>query len=156
SSLYCNSAGGCMSTSALTTLEEAIRHAGEGWLIDWFAPPENAIPHLLQLLKAVQRESQARLGGNAPDFSEESLLREYQRNPQQVRAFFQALGGTRTPEMLLMVWRIIQGMEVKDLQFIYRRRESFEMRVVLESPYGEADEHYLSTNIGDFALLRHF
>jgi hypothetical protein len=144
-----------LSTSSLTTLEDAIRHAGEGWLVDTFSPPENAMPTILRVLEEVQRESRDRLGHNGPDFSEETLVREYHRNPRQVTAFFQALGGTRTPNMLLMVWRILQGMEVKEIQLTYRRQEIFHLRVVLESPYGEEDEPYDSTDIGDFALLRH-
>jgi hypothetical protein len=144
-----------MSTSSPSTLEEAIRQAGEGWLIDSFGSPENAMPHILQTLEAVQREARNRLGGNAPIISETALLREYHRNPQRVRGFLQALGGTRTPEMLLMAWRIIQGMEVKEIQLSYRRQESFEVQVVLESPHGEEDAPYASTNIHDFALFRH-
>ena len=31
-------------------------------------------------------------------------------------AFFRRWGGTRRTEMLLMVWRIMQGMEIKDVQ----------------------------------------
>ena len=69
-------------------------------------------------------------------------MAEYERNPQKVRGFFQALGGTRTPEMLLMVWRIIQGMEIKDIQLSYQRQQAFEVRVVLQSPYGEEDAPY--------------
>lgn len=144
-----------MSSSPAQSLEEAIREAGEGWLIDSFAPPEGALPHLIDTLKEVQQEAQHRLGGDALDFSEAALLNEYHRNPQRVRAFFQALAGTRSPAMLLMAWRIIQGMEVKEIQLGYRRQESFEVRVVLESPYGEEDSPYVSNNIHDFALFRH-
>ena len=61
----------------------------------------------------------------------------------------------RTPEMLLMTWRIIQGMEIKSIQFSYQRQFSFHVQVDLESPYGEADETYNSSNINDFALFRH-
>jgi hypothetical protein len=57
--------------------------------------------------------------------------------------------------MLLMVWRIIQGMEVREIQVNYQRQQSFEVRVVLESPYGEVDHPYISRNIHDFALFRH-
>ena len=56
--------------------------------------------------------------------------------------------------MLLMVWRIIQGMEIKDIQLSYQRQQTFQVRVVLQSPYGEEDEPYHSSNIHDFALLR--
>lgn len=144
-----------MSTSILSTLEEAIRHSGEGWLIDTYAPPENAMSHVLQTLAAVQHEAQMRLGGDAPNLSEAALLHEYRRNPNRVRGFFQALGGTRTPQMLLMVWRIIQGMEVREIQLRYQRQQAFEVRVVLESPYGEQDAPYVSQNIHDFSLFRH-
>jgi len=138
-----------------STLESVIRQSGEEWLIDLFAPPEEALPHIQRTLEAVQREAQNRLGTDAPDLSEAALCGEYHRNPLRVRGFFQALGGTRTPAMLLMVWRIIQGMAVKDIHLSYRRQESFEVRVVLESPYGEEDEPYFSNSIHDFALFRH-
>lgn len=144
-----------MSTMSPSTLEEAIRDAGQQWLITSFDPPENAMPHILRTLDAVQREATARLGDNAPQISEESLLREYQRNPLRVKGFFQALGGSRTPEMLLMAWRIIQGMEVQSIQMNYRRQQSFEVQVTLESPDGESDPPYASQNINDFVLFRH-
>jgi len=144
-----------MNTVPLTQLEETIRQAGEGWLIDSFSPPEKALEHLSRSLEAVNRRAQDRLGGNAPSLSETSIVKEFQRHPQGVRGFFQALGGTRTPDMLLMVWRIIQGMEIKDIQLSYRRQQAFKMRVVLESPYGDDDEEYESSKIQDFALFRH-
>ncbi len=144
-----------MSTASPTTLEEAIQHAGEAWLIDSFAPPEAAMDHIFQTLAAVQQEAQERLGDRAPNLSEAALVHEYHRNPLRVRGFFQALGGTRTPAMLLMVWRIIQGMEVKEIQMGYQRQQSYKVQVILESPYGEQDEPYVSGNIQDFALFRH-
>jgi hypothetical protein len=142
-------------TTAPASLEEAIRRAGEGRLIDSFTPPEQAIAHFLGILELVQQEGRARLGGHAPRIDEETLVHEFQRNPQRTRGFFQALGGGRTPEMLLMVWRIIQGMQVMEIVIDYRLRESFRARVVLVSPHGEEDAPYASTDIHDFTLLRH-
>ena len=138
-----------------TSLEEAIRDAGEGWLIDSFAPPEQAIPHLRECLQLVHVLGQSRFGGNAPVLSEPAIVHEYNLQPLKVRGFFQSLGGSRTPEMLLMVWRIIQGMEIKDIRFSYLKQEKFEVRVVLESPYGEEDPPYVSNAIQDFTLFRH-
>jgi hypothetical protein len=57
--------------------------------------------------------------------------------------------------MLLMVWRIIQGMQIKDIQILYHRQQSFKLRVTLESHDGDDDEIYESEKIQDFALLRH-
>ncbi len=144
-----------MSANPPTNLEEAIRQSGEGWIIDHLGPPAEAIDHIRQTLEAVNRRARERLGENAPDLSESSIINECMRNPQLVRGFFQALRGTRTPDMLLMVWRIIQGMVIKEAQLSYRRQTTFEVRVVLESPFGGEDEPYVSSNIHDFSLLRH-
>ena len=144
-----------MSTSPPTNLEEAIRQSGEGWLIDMFALPSEAVNHLRRTLEAVRREATVRLRSNAPNLTEEAIVAEFGRNPVRVRGFFQALGGTRTPQMLLMVWRIMQGMEIKTVELSYARQRSFQLSVTLESPYGEEDQPYVSTSIQDFALFRH-
>ncbi len=143
-----------MSPTTASPLEEAIRQAGEGWLIESFAPPGEALNHIRRVLGAVHQRARERFGDNAPDLSESAIVEEYRRHPSQVKVFFQALGGTRTADMLVMVWRIIQGMEVKDLQLSYRRREHFQMRVILESPYGEEDAPYVSDKTNDFTLFR--
>jgi hypothetical protein len=144
-----------MNPTPIISLEEAIRQAGEGWLIDSFAPPTEAMNHIRRALAAVEQRAQERFGENAPDFREVAVVEEYRRHPSQVRGFFQALGGTSTPDMLLMVWRIIQGMEIKDVQLAYHRKNVFRLRVILESPYGEEDAPYESIKINDFTLFRH-
>jgi hypothetical protein len=144
-----------MSASNPSALEQTIRQAGEGWLIDGFAPPEKALEHLRQTLASVDRRARELLNGNAPDFSEAAIANEFAIHPQEVRAFFQALGGSRTPDMLLMVWRVLQGMEIHRIELGYVRQNEFRLQVELESPYGEAPETYTSTNVNDFTLLRH-
>ncbi len=145
-----------MTRPSTQTLEEAIRHAGEGWLIDFFAPPAEAMNHLRRLLAEVHRRGQERLGANAPRLTEASLVAEYNRSPLKVKGFFQILGGVRTPDMLLMAWRIIQGMEIKDIQLSYSLRDNFRVRVLLESPFGETDAPYESQAVQDFTIFRHF
>lgn len=54
-----------------------------------------------------------------------------------------------------MVWRIIQGMKIKGVDLSYQREKAINIRVILESPLGVEDLPYESTNIFDFALLRH-
>ena len=83
------------------------------------------------------------------------MVAEYRKHPGQVKGFFQAIGVTRTPVMLLMVWRIVQGMEIKEVQMSYRLKEEFRLRVILESPYGDLDLPYESSEVNDFALFRH-
>ncbi len=146
-----------MSTSTVSpaNLEAAIRQSGEGWLLDSFLPQEKEMERIRRTLDEVNTLAKSRLGGGAPNISEEALIEEYRRNPQRVRGFFQALGGTRTTEMLLLVWRIMQGMEIREVQVGYRRQQDFRMTVVLESPYGVEEGPYTSININDFTLFRH-
>lgn len=144
-----------MNVQAPANLEEAIRESGEGWLIDSFAPPSQAIAYFRLKLETIQSRATELLRTGAPELTESSLVREYARNPYRVKGFFQALGGERSPDMLLMAWRIIQGMEIKEFHIDHRRQESFEMTVVLVSPNGDQDPPYRSTNARDLALFRH-
>jgi hypothetical protein len=143
------------SATAPTTLEEAIVQSGEGWLLDCFPPRDMAMERIRRAIDAVNNLAKERFNGEAPDVSDTAVIEEYNRNPQRMRGFFQALGGACTTEMLLMVWRIMQGMEIKDIRMRYRRQQDFEVTVILESPFGDEDKPYTSTNINDFTLLRH-
>ena len=142
-------------TTSTSDLEQAIREAGEGWLVDSFAPRDEAIPRLRRRIAEVNDLAQQRLGGNAPDLSEAALVAEHNRQPLKVKGFFQVLGGSRTPAMLLMAWRIIQGMEIKNVDVAYNRQQDFRLSVTLESPYSDRDEIYESSSIQDFVLFRH-
>jgi hypothetical protein len=90
-----------------SSLEEAIRDCGEGWLIDMFPPPDQAISRIRRTLADVNELAIQRLGPTAIDLSEQSVIAHYNRYPAKVKGFFQVLGGTRSPEILLMAWRII-------------------------------------------------
>jgi len=145
-----------MTSSLIDKLEQAIRGSGEEWLIDSFAPPSEAMNRIRKAISELDSLAKQRLGKNSPDLSENAIVEEYTRNPTKIRAFFQALGSTHNPEMLLMVFRIIRGMEIDNVQISYEKKKAFNMQVELLSPYGEPSESYNSQNINDFALLRHF
>ena len=143
-----------MSTSSIT-LEDVFRQSGARRLLDRFDSPAAAIAHVSKKLQDVNEEAKRRLGANAPELTETILLSESARNSQHVRGFLQALASASTPVMLLMAWRIIQGMNVQEVQVTYFRQRQFEVHVVLEAPNGETDPPYISSRIHDFALLRH-
>lgn len=143
-----------MNAQAELTLENAIRKSGEGWVIDLFAPKGGALVHIQQTLEKVNQLASSRLGTSAPNLSERAIVAEFGRNPARVRGFFQILGGSRTPAMILMVWRIMQGLEIKEVELSYHWQRDFHVRVVLASPNG--DEPYESSDINDFAIFRHF
>ena len=75
---------------------------------------------------------------------------------QKVEAFLQALGTTRSPQMLVMVSRILAGASIQQVTMSYAAQQNFQLQVILATPYGETDSPYESTNINDAGLLRHF
>ncbi len=150
-----------MNPNTNTQLEEIIRQSGEAWLIDWYWPTNEAnkvveaIKFLRGQIEATDLEAKKRFGSGGPDISVAALLVEYPRNPLRLKAFFQALGARCSPTMLVMAWRIIQGMEVKTIQFSFDRHKIFHIEIHLESPYGETDQPYKSDYFSDFKILRH-
>jgi hypothetical protein len=140
------------------SFERLIRDAGQGWLIDWHAPKHQALPHLRAMLANANDRAVARLGGRAPILTPESLIAAYQRNPHKVRAFLQVTASITTPDILVMVWRILQGMNVSKLTVEYQSEQRFKMSVEL-SPLNDSDgeqESYESEKIEDAVILRHF
>jgi len=146
-----------VSELATDPLEAVIRAAGEAWLIDWYTPPNQAIPHLRLMLEQADERLLNRFGPDAPRLTGESLLREHQANPHKVRALLQVLGSVASPDILVMVWRILQGMNIASIQMEYDQERVFRLRVTLSSSYDQAiAEHYESTDIDDAVVLRHF
>jgi len=136
-------------------LEQLIRMCGEGWIIDCFFPKEEAVQRLYQTLEAATAEANRR--GLSLEFTEKSLVASYEKHSAQVNAFLQALGTTRNPVMLVMVWRIFQGQKISRVAMRYDEAQAeFRLEVTLANPYGTQEETYKSTDIGDAALLRHF
>ena len=138
------------------SFERVIRDSGEGWLIDMFAPSHEAIPHLVNTVERASAYGRKRLQGNAPNISVDAIVTEHENNPLRARAVIQVLGATATPAMLVMAWRIMQGMEVHEVDMSHRRLETFNLRVVLRAQYEDGElEVYESNEINDFKMLRH-
>lgn len=143
-----------MSEAILDPLEEVIRKAGEGWLIDWYKSKEDALPHLRKTLSNANAWGKHRFGGDAPDLTPEAIAATYARNPHKVRAFLQVIGSVGSPDFLVMVWRILQGMNVQAIRMEYEADHPFHLYVRLASPYGQTEE-YESNDIDDAVILRH-
>lgn len=145
-----------MSTATVDPLEELIRNAGEGWLIDWYAPREAALPHLRGVLLAADGAARGRFGAQAPALTPESLIEAYSDNPHKVRAFLQILGSVASPDILVMAWRILQGAEIAAIHLQYHASGPFHLSVRLNSPDAPpAPEEYESNDIDDAVVLRH-
>jgi hypothetical protein len=146
-----------MTTESAAVLERLLRDNDLGWMIDMYAPRDRAVPSLHDQLGRVTAEFRSRFKYEV-SFAPETLWAEAERNPHKIRAFLQALGASRNPEMLLMVWRILEGLSIREVTMSYREQESFTLNITLARPGEEEDEleAYRSNDINDAALLRHF
>jgi hypothetical protein len=146
-----------MSQSSAEILETLLRENGLGWMIDMYAPPDQAIPTYASLLDRVAVEYRSRCGV-AVSFAPQTLQAEAERNPHKVQAFLQLLRPDRSPAMLVMVWRVLQGLSISEVVMNYRERESFRLGFTLTCPAESGKdqlETYESTDISDAALVRH-
>lgn len=146
-----------MSQPSTAVLEDLLRANGLAWMMDAYHPPQKVLQGLLLLLERVAAEYHRRLG-YAVSFSPQQLEAEAKRNPHKIKAFLQALGISNSPEMLVMVWRVLQGISIRQVAVDYRERQGFGLDVWLAMPDegGETLEHYRSSDINDATLLRHF
>jgi hypothetical protein len=148
-----------MSPDAPAILARLLRSNGLGWLIEEQANPGQAselIPRLLGQLEQVETKYRERIGVSIP-FTPEALEAEAAQNPHKVRAFLQAMREGRSPEMLVMVWRILQGLSIRSIELKYLEGHEFSLTVVLAPTKGDQQgEKYRSSDIFDARLLRHF
>jgi hypothetical protein len=146
-----------MTPDSPTVLERLLRDNSLGWMIDMFSPPDSAIPHLLKRLNEVAANYRDHIHVEVP-FTPEALAAEAERNPHKVRAFLQALGTSQSADMLVMVWRILQGLSIRKVTMDYREQDLFSLDVTLARPGEDHDEleAYRSSDINDAALVRHF
>ncbi len=146
-----------MSQQSAAVLERLLRGNDLGWIIDLYTPNDRQIPFLLERLDRVAAEYRRRIQVDV-SFTPEALTAEAERNPHKVRAFLQALRATQSPEMLVMVWRILQGLSIRHVEMKYQELETFSLFVVLARPDVQQDEleEYRSRDIFDARLLREF
>ena len=146
-----------MTSKSPAILECLLRDNDLGWMIDMYAPRDRAIPVLLDQLARLSDEFRSRFKYEV-SFAPETLRAEAERNPHKIRAFLQALGVSGNPDMLLMTWRILQGLTIREVTMSYREQESFHLSVTLARRGQEQDEleTYGTNDINDAALLRHF
>jgi hypothetical protein len=146
-----------MSQQSAAVLEQLLRGNDLGWTIDMAASKDKALSSLLESLDKAATEYRRRIGVEI-SFAAPALRDEAERNPHTIRAFLQSLLTTHSQEMLVMVWRILQGLSIRELGMNYREEETFNLRVALARPGAGPDEleWYRSDDINDAGLLRHF
>ncbi len=146
-----------MTPESPAILEALIRENDLGWMIDMYEPRDRAIPFLIEQLTHLTAEFRKRFAHDV-SFAPEQLRAEAVRNPHKIRAFLQALAASGSMDMLFMVWRILQGLSIREVAMKYVEQEVFSLVVTLARPGQDQDnlETYSSNDINDATLLRHF
>jgi hypothetical protein len=130
-------------------VEEALNRAQLKWLLDYWGSDKP--DHLRQTAKEISefiQEYAARFNDSPDPFK---LLND---NPEMGRAFFQFDTLIASAEMKIMIWRILQGCEIVQVDFHYDKSGQPSLEVKLLTPYGEPEE-YKSNHWADFRVLRH-
>jgi hypothetical protein len=135
-------------------LRRALEKTGNTWLLHyWGAESEKHLKKLTKELEGFQREYKRRFG-ETPD-----VLGLAEVNPIKASAFFQLDTLLASLEMKLLIWRLLLGADIEQIDVKYISGESFALRIVLVAPYDiEKDEMeiYETTNASDYRVLRHF
>jgi hypothetical protein len=146
-----------MSQQSTEVLEHLLRVNNLEWVLDIFGPSDRFLPNWVKQLNEVAVGYRAR-SGLTFSFTPEALEAEAAKSPHKIRAFLQAMCVASSPVMLVMVWRILQGLKIREISMAYRERDSFELIVRLAKPGAQQDqlEEYQSRNVSDANLLHHF
>jgi hypothetical protein len=131
-------------------LRLALQKSGSDWVFRyWGSEAERNLDRLAADLDQFVHHYRQRYG-DRPDPVE--LL---DSNPTKGAAFFQVDTLRASPEMKVLVWRLLLGYEITRLECHYRAGHSFRLKVTIRSPYGSNEESYESTDPSDFRILRH-
>jgi len=136
-----------------TEINELLQARNFDWAIKAFHPSDQAARHFAEHLDALQLFMKQRtLGECVPTIA--SLQSLGKTNSYKPDAFLEALVSLRTSELIAAAWRIIQGMQVEQIEMQFEYGKSFALRISLLSPYGE-NEDYSTSDIDDMNFLRH-
>ena len=142
-----------MSPSELERIEEAFKRSGCEWILKYPQDDRERQIFFTAVAKEIgefQGEYRRRFGKSPDPFG---LLNE---NQEKATAFFEIFSGPPlSVDVLVLIWRLIEGAEIRDLVIQYQRKKAFSGRFVV-GERGGADEVYETTTPWDFTVVRHF
>jgi hypothetical protein len=143
-----------MNEAERAEFEQLIRDSGEGWILDDYHPRTEAIAFLDNRLQVAENEARLRFGDRAPPLNLRGLRQLNVEAPHKLRAFLQGMRFANEPALLIMVWRVLHGHKIMQLELNYQAAERFLLRIALGPPITEQDT-YISEDILDAKLVSH-
>jgi hypothetical protein len=138
----------------LSQWRTALEKTNNDWLLRyWGAEAEKHLKKVAKDLEGFQREYKRRFG-ETPD-----ILGLAEVNPTKAAAFFHLDTFLASREMKILIWRLLLGAEVEQVDLKYKAGKDLSLRIVLFAPYDIEEnerEIYETTNSSDYRILRHF
>lgn len=126
---------------------------GHQFVLDLFAPGEDAAQFYIARLEGGRKELERRFG-SSPDLPTIQVLCEMEHNaPDQLRAFIQCLARTATPSMLALAWRLVHQSSVASIDLHLSEDRGFELTITAKHPGSNTLEVYKSQDVKDKAIL---
>jgi len=134
-----------------------IRECQEDWMLTGFRDQAEALEHFTSILDQAYAAYSRRFSTAVSLLNDATLFDECDRNRHKVTAFVQAVPKVSVPEMLVMVWRVLEGDRIEQVAMNYKFGDSFSLRIALRNQEANLSEDiYESQDIKDAALLRNF
>jgi hypothetical protein len=131
-------------------VRRAIEDAGESWLLNFWGPDSDRnLEAVGQQIREFQEQYAKRFGERPDPFA------LFQSQPFKAKAFFQNDTFMVSAEMKVMIWRILLGCEIAEVEFKYTLDQAPSLRITLQTPDGQR-ETYSGKSVWDFKVLRHF
>lgn len=100
------------------------------------------------------RMSGVRRGGLPERATIGDVLAEHQRNPHRVSTLLQAIAFGISSQMLAMMWMVMLGADIEEIQYSYARRRTSHLVVRVRPPNGETTITFESTEHWDTAVIK--
>jgi hypothetical protein len=137
-----------MNTSDTQVLETLLERGGVGWLLH--EDRDTRLQQIAKELEATSAELTRRLAPQNVD-----LLQEMSAAPADLKPLTQLFASPVSTEMRAMVYCVLRGMEIKEIDFAYRHKTSVSLRVVLENNVTGQELKFASNVVWDAEVLRH-
>ena len=145
-----------MITSPPVGLEELVRSIDLGWRLDAFGPPDQRIAYLQRRLHDGDEAARAKFADGSVRLTLNDVAALARQSPDKARAFVEQLFVQGAPEMLVMVWRVLNGADIGTVHLDIEQANRFRLEIILRPDRAGTEEKYESDNISDLYILRQF
>jgi hypothetical protein len=141
-----------VTVSELLHLEAALVKYGNRLLLQyWGTAKKKHLEQIRRDLNQFVKEYKKRF----PEEEKPDPFALLDANPTKAGAFFHLDTLLASLEMKIMIWRILIGFEIDQVDLAYKAGKKMSLRFVLRCP-GRDAEHYETENSADLRVLRHF